>query len=154
MNSLHANSSQEITLDDAAEAEQGERLLSLLMIARGLEEKVEKSLAEVELSVAKFGVLNHLVLAGQSIPLSELAARVHCVRSNVTQMVDRLAAEGLVRRVTNPADRRIILAQLTEEGRRRHASGEERIHQMEREMAESFPADDRAVVRRAMESLG
>ncbi len=153
MNNLHTDYSQVSEQNGQSGGESGERLLSLLAIARGLEDKVEKALTEVQLSVAKFGVLNHLVQAGQAIPLSELAARVNCVRSNVTQMVDRLEGEGLVRRVTNPADRRIILAQLTEAGRRRHASGEERIQQMERDMADSFPTDDRVLLRRVMVAL-
>jgi DNA-binding MarR family transcriptional regulator len=128
-------------------------LLSLLQLAKGLEDRIEKALGEVQLSVAKFGVLGHLVDAGKAIPLSELAARVNCVRSNVTQMVDRLEADGLVRRTPDPGDRRVILAELTEEGRKRQAAGAERMEALEHLMEGTIGADDRAVIRRAMRAL-
>ncbi len=136
-----------------APAESGMPLLSLLKLAKGLEERIEQALAEDQLSVAKYGVLGHLVDAGHAIPLSELAARVNCVRSNVTQMVDRLEADGLVRRTLDPADRRVILAELTEEGRKRQAAGAERIRALEAAMAEVIRPDDRHAIRRAMQAL-
>ena len=132
----------------------GKRLLALLQLARGLEERIEKTLDEVQLSVAQFGVLGHLVDAGKAIPLSELAARINCVRSNVTQMVDRLESEGLVRRVPDPNDRRVILAELTEEGRKRQAAGTEQMRALEQLLEAKVGADDRAVIRRAMQALG
>ena len=132
----------------------GKRLLSLLQLSRGLEDRIEKTLGEVQLSVAKFGVLGHLVDAGKAIPLSELAARVNCVRSNVTQMVDRLEADGLVRRTLDPSDRRVILAELTEEGRARQAAGADRMGALEQLLEATVGADDRAVIRRAMQALG
>ena len=132
----------------------GKRLLALLQLSRGLEDRIEKTLGEVQLSVAKFGVLGHLVDAGKAIPLSELAARVNCVRSNVTQMVDRLEADGLVRRTLDPSDRRVILAELTEEGRKRQAAGADRMRALEQLLEATVGADDRAVIRRAMQALG
>ncbi len=147
MNSTHEDYSPD------GQAKPGKPLLSLLQLARGLEERVEKSLGEVQLSVAKFGVLGHLVDAAHAIPLSELAARVNCVRSNVTQMVDRLEAEGLVRRTLDPADRRVILAELTDDGRRRHAAGVERMRELEQKTEETIGSADRAVIQRAMRAL-
>ena len=125
-----------------------------MQLSRGLEDRIEKTLGEVQLSVAKFGVLGHLVDAGKAIPLSELAARVNCVRSNVTQMVDRLEADGLVRRTLDPSDRRVILAELTEEGRARQAAGADRMGALEQLLEATVGADDRAVIRRAMQALG
>lgn len=132
----------------------GQSLLSLLRLARGLEDRIEKALGEDQLSVAKFGVLSHLVDAAHAIPLSELASRVNCVRSNVTQMVDRLEAEGLVRRTLDPADRRVILAELTDEGRKRQAAGAARIRALEQLMEGTIGPDDRTVIGRAMQALG
>jgi DNA-binding MarR family transcriptional regulator len=130
-----------------------EQLLGLLQVAKGLEERIEKALAEVQLSVAKYGVLTHLVDAGEAIPLSELATRGNCVRSNVTQMIDRLEAEGLVMRVPSPSDRRIILAELTVEGRQRQEAGALRMKALEALLEVRIPADDRPAIRRAMEAL-
>jgi DNA-binding MarR family transcriptional regulator len=37
-----------------------------------------------------------------------------CVRSNITQLIDRMQAEGLVRRIPDPQDRRSVRAALTD----------------------------------------
>jgi hypothetical protein len=82
----------------------------LLMHAAGtIEKRLEDALGGVGLSLAKFGALTFLVRAGEPLSLSECAAKMTCVRSNITQLVDRLEADGLVRRVDNPSDRRGVM---------------------------------------------
>jgi len=72
----------------------------LLMHAAGtVEKRLEDALGTVGLSLAKFGALTFLVRAGEPLSLSECAAKMTCVRSNITQLVDRLESDGLVRRV-------------------------------------------------------
>jgi len=61
--------------------------------------------------------------AEEPLPLSDLAARQHCVRSNITQLMDRLEKDGLVRRRADPDDRRSVLAELTPAGTQAHAKG-------------------------------
>ncbi|MFJ8001450.1 MarR family winged helix-turn-helix transcriptional regulator [Streptomyces sp. NPDC096310] len=46
----------------------------------------------------------------------ELARALGCDKSNVTGMVDRLARRGLVRRESDPHDRRVIRLTRTEQG--------------------------------------
>jgi DNA-binding MarR family transcriptional regulator len=68
----------------------------LLMHAAGtIEKRLEDALGGVGLSLAKFGALTFLVRAGEPLSLSECAAKMTCVRSNITQLVDRLEADGL-----------------------------------------------------------
>jgi MarR family transcriptional regulator, organic hydroperoxide resistance regulator len=52
------------------------------------------------------------------LPMNELAAGLACDNSNVTGLVDRLAARGLVGRQANPHDRRVKRIVLTREGAR------------------------------------
>lgn len=132
----------------------GDDVFALLQLAKGLEERVETALGEVALSSAKFGVLGHLVAAGEAIPLSELASRINCVRSNVTQMVDRLEAEGLVRRVPRQDDRRVILAELTEEGARRHAAGVARMQVVAEQVAAATEPEEMALVLKVLRAVG
>jgi DNA-binding MarR family transcriptional regulator len=82
---------------------------------------LERSIEPCGLSLAKMGALQILAEAGGAVPLGQLACRLCCVKSNVTQLVDRLEAEGLVRRTPDPADRRSVLALITEPGRARLA---------------------------------
>ena len=51
-------------------------------------------------------------------PMSALASALACDSSNVTGIVDRLEARGLVERQPAPLDRRVKLLVLTDEGRR------------------------------------
>src|ERR1044071_8477254 len=88
-------------------------IFSLLHAAHALEDKLEETLNKVGLSTPKYSVLNELSSAGNPLSLSDLAARLSCVRSNMTQLVDRLEGDGLVRRVDDPEDRRSVKAAIT-----------------------------------------
>ncbi len=92
-------------------------ILRILAAARSLEVRVEAALAPLDLSLAKFGVLHHLTASEEPIALGALAERNSCVKSNMTQLVDRLQADGLVARVSDPADRRSVRAEITPRGR-------------------------------------
>src|SRR5205809_5524862 len=85
-------------------------MYSLVRAAHVLESRLEEALEQVGLSLAKFGALSHLVKEGEPLSLSECAMKMTCVRSNMTQLVDRLEADGLVRRVEDPEDRRAVRA--------------------------------------------
>jgi MarR family transcriptional regulator, organic hydroperoxide resistance regulator len=61
------------------------------------------------------------------IAMSRLAEALHCDNSNVTQIVDRLEADGLVERRPAPHDRRVKTLVLTDEGRRIRAEVERRM---------------------------
>jgi DNA-binding MarR family transcriptional regulator len=96
-----------------------ELLSALLQVAHAVQGSLEKSVEPCGLSLAKMGALRILAEAGEPVPLGQLACRLCCVKSNVTQLVDRLEAEGLVQRLADPADRRSVLALITEAGRAR-----------------------------------
>lgn len=128
-------------------------VLGLLAAAHVIEARLEQGLATVGLSPAKHAVLSQLARAGEPLTLSELAARVCCVRSNMTQLVDRLEAEGLVRRVDDPGDRRIVRAAITPLGEEREAAGADQVRQIQSEFAAALPEDDRATLERILAAL-
>lgn len=98
-------------------------LLTLLHTAYSAEAAVEARLNAVGLSLAKLVALKALADAGESLPLGQLAERLSCVKSNITQLVDRLEADGLVARKPDPHDRRARLAVLTAAGRKACTDG-------------------------------
>jgi DNA-binding MarR family transcriptional regulator len=70
------------------------------------------------LSMATYDVLLRLARApDRSLRMSELALRVMMSPSGLTRAVDRLVAQGLVRRERSEDDARVMLAQLTDRGR-------------------------------------
>jgi len=128
-------------------------MLSLLAAAHAIEARLEQGLATVGLSPAKHAVMSQLAQAGEPLTLGELAARVCCVRSNMTQLVDRLEAEGLVRRVDDPGDRRIVRAALTSLGEEREAAGANQVRQIQSEFAAALSDGDRAALERVLAAL-
>lgn len=128
-------------------------LLVLLHTAREVEARVEKALAEHGLSMAKYGMLDQLARAGEPLTLTELANRLSCVRSNITQLVDRLEVDGLVKRVDDPADRRSIRAVLTPLGRERQAAGARAFGAVQAEIMGGLPAAERAALLQALMGL-
>jgi DNA-binding MarR family transcriptional regulator len=99
-------------------------LMAILHAAHAAEAEVESKLNGVGLSLAKLLALKVLVDAGDPLPLGQLAERLSCVKSNITQLVDRLEVDGLVARLPDPKDRRARLAALTVAGRQACEQGE------------------------------
>ncbi|MDB4878039.1 MAG: yusO 1 [Gemmatimonadetes bacterium] len=138
----------------AAEAKSGDTtIFSLLHAARTLEEKLETALGTAGLSGPKFAVLSELVSSDVPLSLSELAARLSCVRSNMTQLVDRLESDALVRRVDCPNDRRAVKAEITEVGRTRQAAGAEAVARLHEEFSANVAPADRAALERLLSVL-
>lgn len=129
-------------------------IFSLLRAAHALEDKLENTLGGVGLSTPKFSVLSELVSAGIPLSLSDLAARLSCVRSNMTQLVDRLEADGLVKRVDDPADRRGVKAAITDEGRARQSAGEAEVARLHEQFAAAVGDEDKAAIGRLLTALG
>lgn len=127
--------------------------LRFLHAAQTLAAELEHAMADVGLSRAKYGVLAQLAHAGTALPLGELAEGQRCVRSNMTQLIDRLEAEGLVHRVDDAADRRCVRAVLTPLGAERCAQGRRQLERFAARFAASIAADDRPALERVLRSV-
>jgi DNA-binding MarR family transcriptional regulator len=129
--------------------------LAFLMLGtvHEMEAQLESALGQVGLSLAKFGVLAKLAEAGEPLALGCLADRCSCVRSNMTQLVDRLETDKLVERVADPNDRRSIKASLTPEGRSRYEDGVRLLDQAEREAFARLADPDRDLLTRLLRLL-
>ncbi|MFE4366906.1 MarR family winged helix-turn-helix transcriptional regulator [Streptomyces sp. NPDC056835] len=75
----------------------------------------EQVAARHSLTGAQARVLGLLSL--EPLPMRGIARKLQCEPSNVTGIVDRLEARGLVERRPDPADRRVKLAAPTQEGK-------------------------------------
>jgi len=128
-------------------------LYPLLQAAHSVEKRLEDTLAMVELSGPKYAALTVLVAAGEPISLGELANRLTCVRSNITQLIDRLESDGLVRRIEDPADRRGKRAQITALGVQRQAGGARQVARLQDELARAIAELDRAALAAALTAV-
>jgi DNA-binding MarR family transcriptional regulator len=122
--------------------------------AHEVEGKLEGALGTIGLSLAKLNVLKALADTDEPLPLSHLADRCCCVRSNITQLVDRLEADRLVERLPDPADRRSVKAALTAAGRERHAEAVRIVGETETQVFAGLGEEDRQALTRLLGRLG
>src|SRR5689334_15934644 len=83
------------------------------------------------------------------MPLGELAAREHVAAPSVTRIVEKLHREGLVRRAPSQLDGRVVVADVTDEGRSRIEEARSRRTAWMRSRIERLPARDLEIIRRA-----
>ncbi|MEV6959474.1 MarR family transcriptional regulator [Streptomyces sp. NPDC051207] len=92
------------------------------------------------------------LLSLEPLPMRKLAQRLKCEPSNVTGIVDRLEARGLVERRPAPADRRVKVAAATEEGRRVARSLRESLR-FAREPLAALSDEERVALRDALRRM-
>lgn len=128
-------------------------LTEILGTLHAVEARLEAALEPLGLSLAKFKTLHTLVTAGEPLPLRTLAEHAACVRSNITQLVDRLEAEKLVIRSDDPNDRRSIRAEPTAEGRARYKAAFRALHAAENDVLGQLPKGQRDLLVETLRSL-
>lgn len=126
---------------------------SLVNTGHMIDHRLDAALEPYRLSIAKMGVLRNLVDAGGDITLGALAERLACVKSNVTQLVDRLEADGFVRRMPDSDDRRSVRAVITDKGREAYAAGRAAQLRAERDLLKSLSLEERARLSALLENL-
>ena len=112
-------------------------LFDLLMRERS---RLPQVAAEFDVSEPQLHVLR-LVEPGAGVPMRRLVERLGCDASNVTGIVDRLEAQGLVARTACPGDRRVRMVCLTPRGAEVRARIAARMAEPPEPIAE-LPADD------------
>lgn len=97
---------------------------------------VNRILAPLGLTFARYEVLVLLTFSRTgALPLGRIGERLQVHAASVTNAIDRLEADALVRRRPHPTDGRAVLAEITAEGRRRVHEATQRL------TAERFGAD-------------
>lgn len=131
-----------------------ELMAALLRSGKLTEATLSGVLEGVGLSPPQMWGLILLVRAGGRLPHKRLAERTGTAKSNITKLVDRLEDNGLARRVPDPEDRRGVIAEITEEGRRRHDEGLGLVGEAERALLGRLTPRDRAELARLLGLLG
>jgi len=89
--------------------------IKLMRATESINNRLNKHLAEVDLTVSQFGTLEALYHLG---PLNQRAIAEKLLKSggNITMVIDNLEKSGYVTRKKDPQDRRAVLIHLTKEG--------------------------------------
>ena len=95
---------------------------SVMRVQQILLSAVDGALRPHGLTFARYEALVLLDFARRgALPMRVMGERLQLHPTSVTNIVDRLQADGLVRRVPHPTDRRATLVELTGDGRTRLA---------------------------------
>ena len=108
--------------------------------------------SEFDLAPAQVMALKSLE-PGRPRPMSDLAEAMRCDNSNITGIVDRLEARGLVERRPGERDRRVKMLVLTDEGAALRERALARFSEPPPGIASLPPEDQRAlrdILRRAL----
>src|SRR5260370_5164755 len=87
----------------------------VLDLGRSLSSHFDAQMTKLNLTLPQAMLLRQL---GEPLPMNEAAGKLHCDPSNVTGIVDRLEARGLIARRQLSTDRRFKNLVLTAKGRR------------------------------------
>jgi DNA-binding MarR family transcriptional regulator len=103
---------------------------------------------ELALSPVQLHTLR-IIEPGIEVPMSSLAGKLFCDNSNVTGIVDRLEARGLIARRPAEHDRRVKLLVLTAEGERIRQIATQQMSQPPPEIA-ALPVEHQRALRDAL----
>jgi DNA-binding MarR family transcriptional regulator len=91
---------------------------SIMRVQQILQSAVDTALRPHNLTFARYEALVLLTFSRRgSLPMRVMGDRLQLHPTSVTNIVDRLEQDGLVRRVPHPTDRRTTLVEITENGR-------------------------------------
>jgi DNA-binding MarR family transcriptional regulator len=93
---------------------------SIMRVQQILQAAVDEALRPHGLTFARYEALVLLSFSQRgSLPMRMMGERLQLHPTSITNIVDRLEADGLVRRLRHPSDRRTTLVKITPEGSER-----------------------------------
>lgn len=92
---------------------------SIMRVQQLISSELDAVLKPLGITFARYEVLQLISFSASGrLPLSKIGERLMVHPTSVTNAMDRLESQGLVRRVADDKDRRRTFAELTEEGER------------------------------------
>ena len=115
-------------------------------IDNALEKEANQNLQALNLTMQQNRVLILLAHAEEhTLSLKALEEHFGAAQSTVAGLVSRLEKKGLIEPVSSPADRRIKLVRLTEEGARVHAQSRQDVVNSESRLTANLSPEEREV---------
>ncbi len=116
-----------------------------------LRERWTQQLERFDLSVSDFVVLE--LCAPRPAKTSEIARRIGITAAGTTDVIDRLEARHLVRRVADPQDRRVVLVQLAPAGRRLYQEAKFTRREAHRSLDDVMNREERRALAKGLSAL-
>lgn len=138
--------------DDIGIEEMGEAWDEFVRAVRRARARSAARLEDGGLSLSQYLLLVSL-LDEEPLPTGELAARAAVSAPSATRMIDGLERDGVVRRSPSPADRRVVLVSLTDDGRRLVGEKRKLLAARRLEVARSLAPDERVEAARILRRM-
>ena len=116
-------------------------------IDNALEKEANSNLQQLNLTMQQNRVLIHLAHAeNKTLSLKALEEHFGAAQSTVAGLVSRLEKKGLVAALSDPADKRVKLVKLTDEGARMHAIGHQNIIDSEERLTALLSSEEKEIL--------
>lgn len=125
---------------------------ALVHAARLHRTRIGERLASLDLFPGQEQVLQALSTV-DTMTMGELAAMLRVKPPTASKTVARLSAQGLIERVPEPGDARIVVVRLTAEGANRAAAIDLLWSEVENELLEEFDSKDRKRLRKLLRKV-
>jgi DNA-binding MarR family transcriptional regulator len=109
-------------------------------------------LVDLDLTASEINALGNLA-DGIARTVSQLGAAVGARPATLTGILDRLERRGLITRAARPGDRRAVLVQLTEDGKRTGAQVRKTLIAVEKRALADLPATTVSAARTVLRAL-
>jgi len=109
----------------------------------GLNQAFRKRLATLGITPNQFTVLRWLEEDDSGVRQSEICARMASDPNTIAALVERMEADGMVKRKVDPTDRRARLISSTAKGRRTYAKARPIAVDLQEEVLQAIPAGER-----------
>ncbi len=117
----------------------------LSKIAQEMGESFAKELTNYELTSRDFGILS-TIYNNESLTQKDIGLLLKVDRTTMVQLIDVLESKHLVKRVSNPNDRRANFIQITEEGLSILEKNQEKLEIYEKHVVSQMSADQKKVI--------
>jgi len=114
----------------------------ILSMQRKIRAKLHNELSSGEISIPQFHILSYLLEKKATI-MVELAKYLEVSASAITGLVDNLVRMGLVKRKFSPSDRRVIIASLTDKGKKVVTRIKDQFRNFLEEILKKFSPEER-----------
>jgi DNA-binding MarR family transcriptional regulator len=119
---------------------------------RSLRDPIASMIEELKFTPAQLHTVLWLGAEGP-LTIGEIAGRLGITEKTITGVVDRLESDGLVRRVRDEQDRRVVRAELTRKGTTAHQRFESHIIQKFNSFLALLEPDERQTLIRILQKL-
>ncbi len=118
-----------------------------------MHKECDRALSARQLTVPQASVIGLLGRAGRPLPVTRLARLLTQESQSATSLIDRMCAGGVVERLKDPGDRRVVLVRLTGKGQQMYAILRETAPAFNDEMFSVLSDEERATLRDLLEKF-